>query len=602
MSQQRLSEWLTGTAKLGSEFEAPAATPPSEPGAMQTLKHVALGYGGSLAGLLAQGAAFKPYIERQIDNPKLPELSERQAKVLSRLLSRDGVSIENVDTLANGKAFRASNSHYNQVNRTIGVPRKVPEGVLAHEVGHSRQRPWSLGANIGGKAVTSLSLPLTLGMQDENNAWNAAVVGTVGGGATLANELGASLRGKAILDRLHASEQRNPRRYRAGGPRPFSARWSPFVGIPTYASSAALPMAAYGIKKMMGGYNPSTPPENKTAMLRPQLPEWLADGYSKEASIFTAGKAFAAPIWQGLKSRLFGGARSAAGSAAKPAASAAPAAAAGPAASTSRGLTVYDPAVAQANASRASAAAAETAATVAKPTRSWTDYGKSVLPSWLGGSAKTPAATPVSPPAAGAPRSWGQFGKQVGKDALVMTGLGLGLDAAGQGVGYMMGSGEEGQQPGNDPAGEDITWDSLMADPSMAAYLPILQQLKDREAGIGSQTQSRSAFDDVRAKAPQQRTVYVPLPTASPGFDPRQAMPASPGGMPGQSQPPAQPPQQPLPVTGPGPLAGKAPWKSPYFMNPDLAGSRQPQISRQPLHTDFDATKAASLPAFLKKK
>jgi len=107
-------------------------------------------------------------------------------------------------------------------------------------MGHALQKPGWLAANVLGKFAGGLGLTGTTLFNREEDARRSAILGTLGFGSTLANELDASARGAGILKRMG---DRLPKRLKA------------FIGVPTYAMAAASPTIAYLVKKHMGGYD-----------------------------------------------------------------------------------------------------------------------------------------------------------------------------------------------------------------------------------------------------------------------------------------------------------------------------------------------------------
>jgi Inorganic Pyrophosphatase len=113
-------------------------------------------------------------------------------------------------------------------------------GILAHELGHAAGPRSLIYANAAGKLGMRFAPLIGMATRNEDTGRNAAIAGTVSGGATLASEFDASRRGYQNLRSL--GSRRLPA-LRAGG------------GLPTYLLAAAAPMLMHYTKKWMGGYD-----------------------------------------------------------------------------------------------------------------------------------------------------------------------------------------------------------------------------------------------------------------------------------------------------------------------------------------------------------
>lgn len=126
-------------------------------------------------------------------------------------------------------------------------------GVLAHELGHAKYqlksnlgKKLAIGGNLltqGGLAVGTVS-PIFL--QDKNTAKTIALLSSAATLPNLGTELHASYKGMQLMNQLAKSKNKKLS---------LIAKLSPFVGVPTYAATATVPLAAYKIKDILGGYN-----------------------------------------------------------------------------------------------------------------------------------------------------------------------------------------------------------------------------------------------------------------------------------------------------------------------------------------------------------
>jgi hypothetical protein len=113
-------------------------------------------------------------------------------------------------------------------------------GILAHELGHMRGGSGLFAANVIGKHGLGLLPTLGLLSPNESTGNAAAWTGTALGGGVLASEVDASRRGYQAIRGL-------------GGGR--AAALKAFIGLPTYAAAASIPMLAHHLKKRLGGYD-----------------------------------------------------------------------------------------------------------------------------------------------------------------------------------------------------------------------------------------------------------------------------------------------------------------------------------------------------------
>lgn len=113
-------------------------------------------------------------------------------------------------------------------------------GVLAHELGHSSQSfKMRMVRKLGG-GVNMLGTGGALFTHDKNDAFSNALIGTAGGAGVLANEIDASMKGSKLLAQAGMKGKG-----RAGA----------FLGLPTYAAAMGMPLAAYKVKDLMGGFD-----------------------------------------------------------------------------------------------------------------------------------------------------------------------------------------------------------------------------------------------------------------------------------------------------------------------------------------------------------
>lgn len=135
-------------------------------------------------------------------------------------------------------------SHYNPKDNTIAINQKHSQspGVLAHELGHREgmQKYKSLPKIYrGGSVVGGLGTLVAGFTEDKDTADKASLIGTLGYGGVIGNELDASRRGYSML-----------RNAGVGKLRALKA----FMGVPTYLSLMAAPYAMNKWKEHKGGY------------------------------------------------------------------------------------------------------------------------------------------------------------------------------------------------------------------------------------------------------------------------------------------------------------------------------------------------------------
>jgi hypothetical protein len=122
-----------------------------------------------------------------------------------------------------------------------GIDRNA--SAIAHEVGHALAPKWVFNPSTIARSQQAARLGTLFGSlgalfsRDETNSRNAALAGTAANLPLLALETDASIRGANILKRLGA-------RSRIGA----------FIGLPTYALTAGIPLGAHYIKKLLGGF------------------------------------------------------------------------------------------------------------------------------------------------------------------------------------------------------------------------------------------------------------------------------------------------------------------------------------------------------------
>ena len=121
--------------------------------------------------------------------------------------------------------------------------RMTPSALRAHEIGHIAGKPTILktvGTRMPFQAVPLGAMAGAIGA-DRKNDWIANTIagaGTLAGGAVLADEVDASVRGYKVMRRLGKG-----RKAAAGA----------FIGVPTYAAIAAMPAMGWGLRKRRQG-------------------------------------------------------------------------------------------------------------------------------------------------------------------------------------------------------------------------------------------------------------------------------------------------------------------------------------------------------------
>lgn len=159
----------------------------------------------------------------------------------------------------------------------INVSKELKDrpGILAHELGHAK---YQLKSNLGKKLTIGgnvLALGgLTVGansplfIQDKDTAKNIALLSSAATLPQLGTELHASYKGMQLMNQLAKSKNKKLS---------LLAKLSPFVGVPTYAATTTVPLAAYKIKDILGGYN-----KTASEQINPSLGDKMKRDWSKE--------------------------------------------------------------------------------------------------------------------------------------------------------------------------------------------------------------------------------------------------------------------------------------------------------------------------------
>lgn len=119
--------------------------------------------------------------------------------------------------------------------------------ILAHELGHAEQFRKGGLARLLLKANPLGKLTMFLGgagamSSDKDTARTAAILGSLGGTVTLANEIDASRRGKRLLNETLKDVGMSGKKFRRFGR-------GAFLGVPSYALAAASPTLVYQLSK-----------------------------------------------------------------------------------------------------------------------------------------------------------------------------------------------------------------------------------------------------------------------------------------------------------------------------------------------------------------
>ena len=132
-------------------------------------------------------------------------------------------------------------SSVNMLNNSFNVPHDAHPGIYAHELGHVLQgRKTQTLTNLLPKVLGNYaSLPTAIS-QDQDTAKNFALAGSALNGVTLANEIDASTRGFRSLRGTGLSNM---------------SKLRSFIGLPTYALSAAVPWLTYKAREAAGAFN-----------------------------------------------------------------------------------------------------------------------------------------------------------------------------------------------------------------------------------------------------------------------------------------------------------------------------------------------------------
>ena len=264
-----------------------AYTPYEEPSPLGTLANGAMEYftpasigGGMLGGLGITGAA-QGWLGGIRDNilpprgglPTRQGVNKEHLPILKQLMKMNrGTPVKNT-TLGDmmGPYWHPDQKHVGLPNRPVASmptrfgnlrqklygasnPTARPDrrylgsmGVLAHDFGHSKQpgaliKATNTARAFGGGAGTMYAL----GSDSDTHGFYGALAGTAANLPHLGVEYDASRRGANMLQTAART---------AGKTLPRALRMSPYMGLPTYALMAAAPMAAYGGKKLFGGYS-----------------------------------------------------------------------------------------------------------------------------------------------------------------------------------------------------------------------------------------------------------------------------------------------------------------------------------------------------------
>lgn len=178
--------------------------------------------------------------EKGVVDPLVRNNSSTESKALAALRSLNS----NADNI---KFESDSPSHYNPKDNTITINKNHSQsaGVLAHELGHrdGMQKYKALpriyqGGNILG-GLGSLVAGFT---ENKDTADKASLLGTIGYGGVVGNELDASLRGYNMLRNTGLGKLRSLKS---------------FMGVPTYLGLMASPHAINKWKEHKGGYKNS---------------------------------------------------------------------------------------------------------------------------------------------------------------------------------------------------------------------------------------------------------------------------------------------------------------------------------------------------------
>lgn len=174
-----------------------------------------------------------------------PEFDAR-ASIVKRLATRRG---EGSEAAANfrrsaGLSRDPGGASYNTFTGRVNLSKgQAGPAILAHELGHKAGHPMLLRGGQIGALLSGLAGVGALASSDQDNSRNYALAGTGLAGLNLASEIDASRRGYQML-----------RAAGSGKARALKA----FIGVPTYAAMAGLPMLSHQIKKLMSGFDVDT--------------------------------------------------------------------------------------------------------------------------------------------------------------------------------------------------------------------------------------------------------------------------------------------------------------------------------------------------------
>lgn len=131
-------------------------------------------------------------------------------------------------------------------NTTLMSPKEIHPGILAHEAGHiARGKATTKWLNTTPKMLGMLASLGSLFTNDEDKSLVASGAASALGGVTLLDEILASRKGSEMLQQAHALRRPNT-------PMRMGTRMSPYIGLPSYALNAAMPMLLHEVRKRSG--------------------------------------------------------------------------------------------------------------------------------------------------------------------------------------------------------------------------------------------------------------------------------------------------------------------------------------------------------------
>ena len=141
---------------------------------------------------------------------------------------------------ADVKLKEGPSNAFDYKNRNIWLTKNSPS-ILAHEIGHSFQRPKLLrGSGLLANIVTPFSTGGSLLASDKDTSRNVALAGAAASAPLALVELDASRRGYKLLRSAGAGRMRS---------------LGSFVGVPSYLKSAMIPYLSHRVKDSMGGFD-----------------------------------------------------------------------------------------------------------------------------------------------------------------------------------------------------------------------------------------------------------------------------------------------------------------------------------------------------------